>query len=91
MKLLLILLSVWLIMSLVAGCANLNQSDMTAAQLRATNGTATCATSTSIYGKVSIIAANTDDAAKGTTQKGSMRITCGDAIMQIDNNIGLPK
>lgn len=71
-------------------CAPLDMKDMTAAQLKATNGFASCGTATNIYGKVAIITANTDDASRGTNQKGRMAITCGDAMMTIDNNVSVP-
>lgn len=75
----------------LAGCAGLNMHDMTAAQLKATNGMASCGHATNIYGQVSIITANTDDVQKGTTQKGKMVITCGASSMTIDNSTALPK
>lgn len=78
-------------MLLLSGCAGLNMSDMTAAQIKATNGMASCGHSTNVYGKISIITANTDDVSKGANQKGRMSITCGDATMVIDNSVTLPK
>lgn len=74
------------IASFLAACSPLNLRDMSAAQIKATNGMATCATSTSMYGKVSIISANTQDATKGSTEKGSTTIVCGDSTMKIDSS-----
>lgn len=74
----------------LSACAGLNMQDMTAAQIKATNGMASCGYATNVYGKISIITANTDDVSKGTNQKGRMAITCGDASMIIDNNTSVP-
>ena len=69
------------------GCVSI--SDMSAAQLRATNGIAQCAQVTSLYGRGSSITVNVDDIRKGATARGRTSIRCGDATMVIDTDIGV--
>ena len=71
----------------LAGC--LNMEAMTASQIRATNGLAMCSQMVTLYGKGSSITVNADDIRKGATAKGRTSITCGDALMVIDSNIGV--
>ena len=71
----------------LAGC--LNMADMTAGQIRATNGLAMCTQATTMYGKGSSITVNADDVRKGATGKGKTAITCGDATMVIDHDVGV--
>jgi hypothetical protein len=71
----------------VSGCVSI--SDMSAAQLRASNGIAQCAQVTSLYGRGSSITVNVDDIRKGATARGRTSIRCGDATMVIDTDIGV--
>jgi hypothetical protein len=64
-------------------------SDMSAAQLRATNGMAMCAQVTSLYGRGSSITVNADDIRKGAVGHGKTSIVCGDATMTIQHDIGV--
>lgn len=81
-----------LILSTVAltGCPSMSIKDMSAEQLKATNGMLTCSQLSSMYGKGSSILVNTDDLRKGATSKGKTSITCGDATMTIESEIGVP-
>jgi hypothetical protein len=79
-----------IVLILLAGCQNLGYSNMTAEQIRATNGTSTCTSINTIYGKQSMIAINEQDVKKGSTSKGKLSITCGDALMSIESDIGVP-
>lgn len=72
--------------ALLSGCAGLPVADMTAAQIRATNGMSSCGTASNLYGKVSIITQNQNDPAGNTNQRGKTVITCGEATMTIDNS-----
>ena len=65
----------------------MNMSEMTANQLRATNGLATCTQATTMYGKGSSIAVNADDLRKGVSARGKTTIVCGDATMTIESNL----
>lgn len=69
------------------GCVNL--SEMSANQLRATNGMAMCSQATSLYGRGSSITVNADDLKKGQTGKGKTVITCGDSQMVIEHDVGI--
>ncbi|MCR4331684.1 MAG: hypothetical protein NUV34_03115 [Sulfuricaulis sp.] len=69
----------------LAGCA----TGMTPEQLKASSGMATCTTVTTVYGKTSFVTADTADVRKGTTAAGKTTITCGDASMAIDTNVGV--
>jgi len=80
----LILLSVLLL----TGCPSMSIKDMSAEQLKATNGMLTCSQLSSMYGKGSVILVNVDDLRKGATSKGETTVTCGDATMTIKNEIG---
>ena len=75
---------------LLAGCQNLGYSGMSAEQIRATAGTTTCTQYAGLYGKASAIALNQDDTRKGSTSKGKTTITCGDAQMTIEAEVGAP-
>jgi len=70
-----------------AGCVGV--ADMSASQIRATNGVVMCSQVTSIYGKGSAITVNADDVRKGSTSKGKILIVCGDATMTIDYDVGV--
>ena len=72
---------------LLPGC--LSVQDMTAAQIRATNGMAMCSQAVSIYGKASSITVNADDIRKGATARGKTAITCGDSTMVIEHDVGV--
>ena len=75
-------------LTLLAGC--LSVSDMSAQQLKATQGMAMCAQATTMYGKGSTITVNADDIRKGAYAKGKTAITCGDATMVIEHDVGVP-
>lgn len=75
-----------IVILLFTGCMSV--SDMTSAQLRATNGMAQCAQATTMYGKGSAITVNADDLRKGVNAKGKTVIVCGDATMSIEHNVG---
>lgn len=72
----------------LAGCPSMSIKDMSAEQLKATNGMLTCSQLSSMYGRGSSILVNTDDLRKGATSKGKTVITCGDASMTIESEIG---
>lgn len=71
------------------GCMSI--SDMSAAQIRATNGVAMCSQVVTMYGKGSSITVNADDIRKGATGSGKTSIVCGDATMTIQHDIGVAK
>ena len=71
------------------GCMSMNVPDMSAAQIKATNGMVMCAQVVSMYGKGSSITVNADDIRKGATAKAKTSITCGDATMIIESNVGV--
>ncbi len=73
----------------LAGCLSLGVHDMSAAQIKATNGMVMCGQMVSLYGKGSSITVNADDIRKGATAKGKLSIVCGDAQMTIEHNIGV--
>jgi len=74
----------------LTGCPSMSIKDMSADQLKATNGMLTCSQLSSMYGKGSTILVNTDDLRKGATSKGKTVITCGDATMAIESEVGVP-
>lgn len=76
--------------ALLAGCQNLGYSGMSAEQIKATAGTTTCTQYAGLYGKASAIALNQDDTRRGATSKGKTVITCGDAQMSIEAEVGVP-
>ena len=73
----------------LTGCPSMSIKDMSADQLKATNGMLTCSQLSSMYGKGSVILVNVDDLRKGATSKGETTVTCGDATMTIKNEIGV--
>ena len=75
---------------ILAGCPTMGYQNMTPEQIKATAGTISCSTVSSIYGKGSVIAINTDDTRKGATSKWATTIVCGDASMTIDAAVGPP-
>lgn len=84
----------WLALVIVAvlafalsGCMSMGVHDMSANQIRATNGVAMCAQATTLYGKGSSITVNADDIRKGVSARGKTTIVCGDATMTIESNI----
>ena len=77
------------VLLLLTSCMSI--SDMTSQQIRATSGMAMCAQVTSMYGKGSSIMVNADDIRKGATAKGKTVISCGDASMTIENDVGAAK
>jgi hypothetical protein len=74
----------------IAGCPSMGYQNMTADQIKATAGTISCSTITTIYGKGSTIAINADDIKKGQAGKGKNVITCGEASMTIESEVGKP-
>jgi hypothetical protein len=78
------------LLSACGGAFNL-QGDMTAAQIRATNGVTTCAQYDSlVYGSASFITMNADDTKKGATSSNNTQITCGKANMTSNSTAGVP-
>ena len=73
---------------LLTGCSTMN---MTPEQLKASAGMATCGTSSTMYGKVSLITASADDVRKGNTGDTTTTIKCGDASMEITTKVGVVK
>ncbi len=69
----------------LSGC--LSVSDMSAQQLKATNGMAMCSTVATAYGRGSSITVNADDIRKGASAKGKTEIRCGDAVMVIEGEV----
>ena len=82
MKLLILLLPV------LAGCQSMGYQHMTPEQIKATAGTISCTTMSSLYGTGSVIAINTDDTKKGATSRWKTEIRCGEATMTIDATVG---
>lgn len=76
-------------MVMLGGCISV--ADMSAQQLRATNGMAMCAQVTSLYGRGSTITVNADDVRKGAYAKGKTAIQCGDSTMVIEHDLGVSK
>ncbi len=74
----------------LAGCPSMGYQNMSAEQIKATAGTTSCSTINSMYGKGSMIATNADETRKGATSKGKTVITCGDATMTIEAEVGVP-
>jgi hypothetical protein len=82
-----------LVTILLAGCASPGglQSDMTAAQIRATAGTIVCGHfRAALYGEADYIALNQDDTRKGATSTNDVTIACGEAVIQIKASAGVP-
>lgn len=73
---------------ILAGCPSMGYQHMTADQIKATAGTISCSTVSSLYGTGSVIAINTDDTKKGATSKWKTTIICGEASMTIDAAVG---
>jgi len=74
----------------LAGCPSVGFQNMSPEQIKATAGTIGCSTISSIYGKGSTIAINADDTRKGATSKGKTVISCGDATMTVESEVGVP-
>lgn len=74
----------------LAGCQTMAYKDMTPEQIKATAGTTSCTQYSGLYGKASTIALNQDDTRKGATSKGKTIITCGDASITIEAEVGVP-
>lgn len=74
---------------LLSGC--IGMSEMTASQLRATNGMAMCASVVTLYGRGNSITVNADDLKKYQIGKGKTVISCGDAQMVIEHDVGVIK
>lgn len=69
------------------GCMSMGFQDMTASQIRATNGVAGCVTVSTMHGRGSSITVNADDIRKGSSAKGKTEIRCGDAVMVIESEV----
>lgn len=74
---------------LLPGCMSMGFQDMSAAQIRATNGVAGCVTVSTMNGRGSSITVNADDIRRGATAKGKTSIQCGDAQMVIEHDVGV--
>lgn len=68
---------------LLPSCANFSDLKLPA-------GTVGCNQYSGLYGKASAIALNQDDVRKGATAKGKTTISCGDAQMTIETDVGVP-
>lgn len=66
---------------LMPGCVSFSDLKLAA-------GTVGCNQYSGPYGKASAIALNQDDVRKGATAKGKTTITCGDAQMTIETEVG---
>jgi hypothetical protein len=80
-----------LLLTSIAGCMSMGVNDMSASQIRSTNGMAMCAQVTSLYGKGSSITVNADDFRKGYNAKYKTVIVCGDATMTLESSQAEPK
>lgn len=69
----------------LAGCAS-----MSAEQLKASEGMATCTTTTNVWGTVSIVTHDVRNTRKGATSENSTEILCGNAKMVIGDKVGVP-
>lgn len=75
----------------LAGCASIDYASMSAQQIKATNGTISCASFESIMsGKGSYLFMNQDDTRKGATSTGKVNVTCGAIQATVDSNTGVP-
>lgn len=54
------------------------------------DGETGCQTTNTIYGSVSTVRQRADNAGKGNSATGKVRVTCGSAVMEIDNTISAP-
>jgi len=75
---------------ILTGCPSMGYQHMTPEQIKATAGTISCSTVSSLYGTGSVIAVNTDDTRKGLSSKWKTDIKCGDATMTIDAAVSVP-
>lgn len=66
-----------------AGCVGLPEQKIQ-------DGAAGCVTVTSIYGKASGITLRADNVPKGVNSDDTMKITCGDAVMEISGHRNMP-
>lgn len=73
----------------LSGCLGLGLQNMTAEQIKATNGMTTCTTLSTMSGSGSTISVNSDDIRKGATSNGKVAVTCGTATIVIDSNVGV--
>ncbi len=69
----------------LTGCAT-----MTPEQLKASEGMATCTTTTNVWGTVSIVTHDVRNTRKGATSDNSTEILCGNAKMVIGDKVGVP-
>lgn len=63
---------------------------MSAPEQKISDGQAGCQTFSSIYGSVSSVVARADNPPKGASATGKTRITCGAAVMEIEETITVP-
>ena len=69
----------------LAGCASMSPE-----QLKASEGMATCTTTTNVWGTVSIVTHDVRNTRKGTTSENTTEILCGNAKMVIGDKVGVP-
>lgn len=85
----LLLIAILLPVLVLPGCMSIGVEKMTPEQIRATNGMASCTTLRTMYGAGSSVSLNADDLRKGVTAKGKTTIRCGEAVMEIETDIGV--
>lgn len=78
-------LFIGLCVSLVAGCAG------GIGDLKVADGQAGCITTANVYGSASAVVTRADNVPKGTNQNSKTRITCGSAVMEIDQQTSQPQ
>jgi uncharacterized lipoprotein YajG len=70
---------------LLAGCQSMSPE-----QLKASEGMATCTTTTNVWGTVSIVTHDVRNTRKGATSENTTEILCGNAKMVIGDKVGVP-
>jgi uncharacterized lipoprotein YajG len=80
-------LKAFLLLTFVAitGCAGMSPE-----QLKASEGMATCTTTTNVWGTVSVVTHDVRNTRKGATSENSTEILCGNAKMVIGDKVGVP-
>ena len=69
----------------LTGCATMSPE-----QLKASEGMATCTTTTNVWGTVSIVTHDVRNTRKGATSENATEILCGNAKMVIGDKVGVP-
>lgn len=54
------------------------------------DGQAGCVSVSSVYGSASSVVTRADNTPKGSSSQGKLRVTCGSAVMEIENVISAP-